>query len=279
MLEAIQIAASALALATAALYVLGGLIVNIYLSKYKITEYQIVSVHYLVVGAVFLLNVVWTLLQGIFAAFFVTPLIFINQQLLSLPLPILFGLSLFASVVLILPDNIRSRTISGLVGRIRGKLMILRLLSLLYPFTVAIRSSILLLSGTVSQQDTSSAPSLFMFAIIALTYDYAWRVYGAPIDDKDNRMDIGIGRGTPRPVRLAGDQKDMHLLALVDIPLINSELTNEIFLLAETSNHYIVTRTLDENGEAIKVRKEIVSALQHKRMSQSNHKAVSVLTP
>src|SRR4051812_26951097 len=66
--EAIQLITSVAALILGVAYITGGLIVNLHLAHYGVTEYEILRVKYLVVGLIYLITTLVTVLVALLAS-------------------------------------------------------------------------------------------------------------------------------------------------------------------------------------------------------------------
>ena len=92
--QTIDIVISVSGFALAVVYIVGGLIVNLHLSRYGVTQYQIVKIKYLVVGLTYFTNYIAVLLlSALPAVFFLTVSSLIQR--------IVLVFSLVASVVLL----------------------------------------------------------------------------------------------------------------------------------------------------------------------------------
>src|SRR5262245_51151255 len=119
-LGVIQFAASAIAVATAILYVIGGSIVNINLAKYRITELQFSPTLYLAVGLYFLLYLLLKVGVALLAGLLLgaSTLVFDGQGW-SFPQIFVFLLAMVINALLIIQERSRWRWLNKLVKVLR----------------------------------------------------------------------------------------------------------------------------------------------------------------
>lgn len=271
MLQALQQLSSLFTLFAALTYLVGGLIVNIHLGKYRITEYQLLSIDYLIVGLVFLWNLCLMLIVPFIPATFVLAFERLHYQ------PGIYG-GIGVSIIGTLGYLVWMTLYSHLPAKLKKNKVIPFLLSslaIIYPLSVILRFVSPSLSDIVPEWEKSVAAAIGAFQIGGITINYAWRVYGNPVDETTDDIGGGIGRGVPRSVQLAGDEEKLALLVHVGIPLVNDNLSSIVYLIGETNTQYIVTRSLEDDSEAIKVNKDTVSAIRYLRNDQASSDNVS----
>ncbi len=250
--ELIKNLASIIALVIGITYIIGGLIVNLYLTRYGVTEYQILRVKFLVVGLVYIANAI-----SIFALA-ATPAIFliaINQFLQQG----LFVVSLISSVLLLwlwaksIDTNKKPKFRPWRIWVALGTL------SSIFPLVAIIRLAITGLVDIYSWFLSVEAILAGVLTIIGQVYYYARYLYGRP------NLVLGasdpVGMGTPVNVQLAGEEKNMSYLQNLGVPFIQANVTDEVLLLDETDKEYIIGVITKTSTQAIKVSKDIIKAI------------------
>jgi hypothetical protein len=255
-IQTIQTITSAAALLIGTAYVFGGLIVNIYLSQYGVTEYQILRIKYLVVGLVFLFYVsVVVVICAVALLIIVATIPSILVQYFWLT----FVISLIASLALLrlwlsgkkAGEQKWSSKIAVTAGRWLG------LLSFIFPIAIFARQSLL------NANDPFTIVQLFAAALVAILslfghlYFYTNYVYGNP---EFSKLDM-IGMGTPTNVQLAGPGDNLSLLGQMGIPLAQPTLTDKLALIDETDSHYIVGIGPKLQMRVFKVDKELIKGI------------------
>ncbi len=234
-------------------YVIGGLIVNLSLSQYGVTGYQVLRVKYLAVGLTFLLNFLSIIFLASVGAFFVAASGTLFQQLTLIA-------SLIASVCLLW---LWSRT-SGQTTRVSWILwIVLGAISLIYPLSLGISVALGYQINFTAFVTVAEAILAGILSFIAQIYFYARRLYAqtnAILGTSDP-----IGMGIPVQVQLAGDSADMALLANLGMPILGEGISNKVLLVDETDTHYIVGIATDKHVRAIEIKKELIKAILYSR--------------
>ncbi len=205
-----------------ATYLIGGLVVNLNLSRYGVTEYQVLRVKYLVVGLTYLTNYVAIVLLSIIPAFFLVAAGFFIQQTVLI-------ISLLASLFLLWlwgrpPGHNR---FSGLKGW--RFWVIAGALSLVYPLSVAIRQVLAPQMSFESGLLLAQAGIAGILSFVGQTYFFARYLYG-DANTIFGSMDP-IGTGVPVKVRLAGKADELSVLKKASVPMVESDLTDNVLLL------------------------------------------------
>jgi hypothetical protein len=238
-------------------YVIGGLIVNLHLSAYGITQYQILRTKYLAVGLTYLTNFLAVIALAAIPAIFLINSNFFIQQLFLIA-------SLLASVFLLwLWGKTTFRKRSVLFSW--RSWVALGTIAFIYPLMVTIRLGLILgLDGQINYESAISAGQAILAILLSFMgsiYYYARHLYGR------QNVIFGsvdpIGMGIPIPVQLAGESENISLLAKLGVPLLQPETTDKILLLDETNTHYIVGISNQEETRAVEVTKDMVKAIRY----------------
>lgn len=260
MMSIIQTIISGSALILGVMYLIGGLIVNLSLTRRGITEYQILKVKYLVVGLIFLLQSVGIFVLASIPAFFLLTLSGhrLIVQLLNL-------LSMSASIVLLrvwakLPRDTTSILsqwrfwfVASTIGSLFSMMILMRQLLVprfdIYAVLLSVQA---LMSGVL--------------VFIAQIYHYSAFYYGRA---KPKGALDPIGIGIPTAVRLACDKDAVDLLRGLGVPIDATGITEEVLLIDETDKQYIIglKRAPKEPAaeeRTLKISKEMIKAILYK---------------
>lgn len=255
--QVIDILISTGGLALAVTYVTGGLIVNLYLSRYGITQYQILKIKYLAVGLTYFTNFIAVILLAALPAFFLLAASLLFQRIALI-------VSLLASISLLWlwgrPAKFKSPFPSWQFWVVVGSL------SLIFPLMITARSGIILWLGGSVDYELGFLIVLALLAgvlsFVGQTYYYSRYLYG-----KQNVV-LGsvdpIGMGIPVEVQLTGKKDEISLLSQIGVPMLNLKTTERVMLFDETSTHYIIGISLSENDyKAVEVAKDLVKAIRY----------------
>lgn len=240
-----------------ATYVIGGLIVNLYLSRYGITQYQIIRVKYLVVGLTYLTNFIAILFLSAIPAVFVITLGFFIQQLFLIA-------SMLASVCLLwLWGNTPSKKTIFFSWRFW---VVIGTISSIFPLMVGIRLGLsVALAGQINYELVIAIVEAILASVLSFvgqTYYYARHLYGR------HNMIFGsvdpIGMGIPVRVQMAGESVKISLLAKLGVPTLEPETTDTVLLLDETDTHYIIGISHKSEIQAVEVAKDLVVAIRYR---------------
>jgi hypothetical protein len=233
-------------------YVVGGLIVNLHLSQYGLTSYQVLRVKYLAVGLTFLLNFASIIFLSAIGAVLILVASETIQQiaLIASLLVSIWLLRLWAGI-----SNAANPTwMSWLIWLALGTI------SIIFPLSWIVRLVLGIQINFASFLVAAEALLAGIMSFVAQLYFYARRLYGHPnailgaIDP--------IGMGIPVQVQLAGD---LTLLANLGLPILQDGISNKILLIDETDTHYIVGITLDKGIHAIEVNKDLIKAILYNK--------------
>ncbi len=260
-------------------YVFGGLIVNVHLAQYGITEYQVVRVKYLVVGLIYL----FTILMLSIATLMLVVILVIVQSILTNGTPNSFILmyvgetlvSLAASLIL-LGYWLSRKTLQE--REKRGSqpwrwFSWLTIVSLLQPITVLAQQVFVASQpGLKNLPNTDYSPTLVAAAILAIlafisqVYFYARYMYGNP---KASAWDP-IGMGIPSKVQLASAADNITLLSHMGILSEQPDLTQAVWLIDETDENYIIGIGELMTVGVIKIDKALVKGIVYSKSSGVN---------
>jgi len=241
-----------------ATYLIGGLIVNLHLSRYGITQYQVLKVKYLVVGLTYLTNFIAILFLATIPAVLTVTLSLLFQQIILIA-------SLLTSIWLLWlwgkPTNSKSFFFSWRFWVVVGAI------SSIFPLMVGIRLGLGLTFGQgfpINYEFSVMLVEAFLAGVLAFVgqaYYYARHLYGKP-NVVFGSVDP-IGTGISVQVQLTGEKGKITLLSNIGVPMLNPETTDKIVLLDETNTHYIIGITSKAEIRAIEVAKDIVKAIRY----------------
>jgi hypothetical protein len=239
-------------------YVIGGLIVNLNLSRRGVVEYQVLKVKYLAVGIIFLLHFIGVTLLTSVPAFFIFLYVrnFFLIQLTSI-------ISVLGCLVLLYiwaryPPNTKSH-----LGRLwfwAGQ----SILAYLYPLLILFYLLFTPRTGLEWISNLILAVLVAALAIIAQIYHYSSYYYGRP--GGTGTFDP-IGLGIPTRVHLLCDEKFAPALEALGLRL-EKNIIHNIYLIDETDIHYIASKEQvpggDGSSETYKIDKSLVKVILHK---------------
>ena len=251
-------------------YILGGLIVNLNLTRRGVVEFQILKVKYLVVGLVFLLHSIGVFTFAALPSFFL--LYFSNYVILMQ----LFNLiSMMAAISLII---IWARQPSGSQSFLTTWTywFIASGIGAGFPMLVFIRQFLAPSSEIAWIIISAQAVLTAALTVLAQIYHYAAFYYGQP--SSLGALDP-IGVGIPPRVRIACQPDTTNLLKNLGVEISKDHITQDLFLIDETDKHYIFgferLPGQDGNDRTIKINKEIIKAILFIPDHMKNKKSVS----
>lgn len=237
-------------------YIVGGVIVNLHLSRFGITQYQVIRVKYLAVGLTYLTNFIAILLLSAIPAIFLLTLPFLLQQIFMV-------ISLLASVSLLWLWGTQSRFKPFFYSW--RFWVILGALSSIFPLAILVRSALALtLLGTIRYELAITGFEAILagfLSFIGQTYFFARHLYGRS-NTVFGSIDP-IGMGIPVRVQLAGETAKISLLKKLGVPALLPEVTDTVLLLDETDKHYIVGISQENEIQAVEVAKELIAAIRY----------------
>lgn len=255
-------------------YVIGGLIVNLNLSRRGVVEFQILKVKYLVVGLVFLLHSV-----GVFA-FAALPafgLLYFSNSIILMQFINLFSMLSAISLIIIWA---RVASSSQSFFTTWAYWFIASAIGASFPMLVFIRQLLAPSSEITWIIISAQAALTAALTFLAQIYHYSAFYYGKP--SSLGALDP-IGVGIPSQVRFACKPEISSLLENLGLEIGDDHISQDLFLIDETDKHYIFgferLPGQDGNDRTIKINKEIIQALlfipDHMKRAKSRRKGRS----
>jgi hypothetical protein len=260
--EIIQNVATGAAVLLGITYVIGGLIVNLNLTRRGVVEYQILKVKYLAVGIIFILHflgvVLFALIPVVLIATFAGNASAIQtvSQIISIP-------SILAALTLLyvwtrLPPNTNS-----LVGK-WWFWFTFSVVATIFPLFVLLHQAIVPLYNLQWVFNTVMGILVGALTIMAQIYHYSAFYYGKPaglgISDP-------IGMGIPTLVDLVCEEKLSPDLKELGLPVLKN-IIHDVYLIDETNEHYLVSQERvpggTGNNQTYKINKGLVKVILHK---------------
>lgn len=243
-------------------YVIGGLIVNLNLTRRGVVEYQILKVKFLVVGLIFLLHysgaVIFAfVLVALLASLALDPAVnVLLVRTLSIP-SILGALGLLYVWSRYPPDTQAS------VGRWRFWFL-MSSLATVFPLYVLLHQVFLPARDLDWVANTLLAVLCGLLTIMAAIYHYSAFYYGRPAGL--GALDP-IGMGIPTRVDVVCDPSVSADLVQLGLPL-QKNILRDMYLVDETNDQYILSQEQvpggDGNNHTYKINKSLVKAILHK---------------
>ena len=243
-------------------YIIGGLIVNLNLTRRGVVEYQILKVKFLAVGLIFLLQFSGVLL------FTAVPVVLLASlsgdpaatlrivQALSIP-------SILAALVLLYVWSRNPPNTQSSVGRWPFWFTLSTAASL-YPLFVLLHQIILPLWNLEWTFHSLLAILSGLLTLMAAIYHYSAFYYGRPAGL--GALDP-IGMGIPTRVDVVCDKTISPDLAELGLP-IQKNIIRDIYLVDETNEQYILSQEQVPGGDGknhtYKINKNLVRAILHK---------------
>lgn len=265
-IELIQTIATGSAIVLGLTYIVGGLIVNINLTRRGLVEYQILKVKYLVVGIIFLLQA-----TGIF--------VFASLPAFGLLAFSVFNYNIFVYQAVNVVSMLAAIVLLGVWSRysVSSKSFVISwefwfamsTIGAIFPMLVLMRQ-LLLFNQNLFGSDpfwviiTLQAVMTASLTFMAQIYHYAAFYYGRP---RPNLVLDPIGIGLPTRVDLLSDGEIAVGLAELGLP-VQKNIVRDVYLIDETDQHYILaleqTPGAESKNETFKIGKELVKAILHK---------------
>lgn len=255
--EIIQNIATGGAVVLGIIYVVGGLIVNLNLTRRGIVEYQVLKVKYLVVGMIFMFQffgvVIFTLIP-------VALIFWFSYNLQTVQATSV--LSILASLTLLIvwsryPPNTKS---------FLGKWwfwFVLSVLATLFPLFVLLYE--VFFPNTNSQWISLSVLAVLTGAltILAQIYHYSSFYYGRP--SSTGALDP-IGMGIPTRVHILCDKSISPALKELGLS-VQKNIIHDVYLIDETNDQYIISQEQVPGGagnnKSYKINKNLVKVILH----------------
>ncbi len=259
-----------LALGVGAVYLLGGLIVNLHLSRFGVTEYKLLKAKYLAVGLHFLFSS--GLVLGLAAAFVVIVPV---KSLQDLQIRLIISL-----IVLLLTATVYyNQRFHSWVKRFWTKVLRRKeqevtfhmwwLMTFgigLYPISLALSCNWLRTNMIDSQYFSLLILLALLYSVAGLafiTLYFGVEIYANPVPVGPEAADF-IGTGKLQKVQFVGKFEDLKLIKQLGIPLETPRRTGELGLLDETEDYYLVVVYEETGDKAIKVSRELVKGIAYR---------------
>jgi hypothetical protein len=243
-------------------YVIGGLIVNLNLTRRGVVEYQILKVKYLAVGIIFILHflgvVLFTFIPVVLIATFAGNAAAIQavSQILSVP-------SILAALTLLyvwtrFPPNTKS-----LVGK-WWFWFVFSAAATLFPLFVLLHQAFFPIFNMEWVFNTVLAILTVALTIMAQIYHYSAFYYGKPAGPG---ISDPIGMGIPTRVDLVCDEELSPDLKELGLPVLK-HIIHDIYLIDETNEHYLISQEqvpgATGNNQTYKINKGLIKVILHK---------------
>lgn len=239
-------------------YLIGGLIVNLNLSRRGVVEYQVLKVKYLAVGMIFLFHFVGIVAVTSVPAFLI---FYYVRNIVAIQLTSI--LSILGSLVLLYvwtryPSNTKS-----ILGT-QGFWAINAVLTQLFPMLMLYYEIWAPRGGLERISNLILAVLVVGLGVVAQIYHYSSFYYGRPSSLRP--LDT-IGMGIPTRVHLLCDEKFASALAELGLP-VEKDIIRDVYLIDETDVHYIVGTAQvpggEGNNETYKIDKSLIKVILHK---------------
>lgn len=272
-LDLIQKVLGILAILIGGVYLTGGLIVNLHLSRFGVSEYQLLKAKYLAVGLNFLASLTMLVLSVSFVCAFLSPV----HSLSSLQIRLVIStIALLWTALLYYSQGFRnwSKRFGVCIFR-RAKqeaisfcLWILSVIGIaLYPMSVAFSYGWMVSDLDILQQSSLYLGIAVLYGVSGLmlaTLYFGVEIYANPVPTGPQAADF-IGTGKPQIVQFVGDKDVFKLLKQLGIPLETSRLTAELGLLDETGDYYLVVVPDGNSRKAFKIRRDGIKGIAFTR--------------
>jgi hypothetical protein len=244
-------------------YIIGGMIVNLNLTRRGVVEYQILKVKFLAVGLIFLLHFLGVVLFAaipvvLIATFAIDPTEegALLVQALSIP-------SIVAAFILLFVWSLNSPSTSSFVAH-WWFWFLLSVTATVFPLYVLLHQMLVPVTTFEWTLNTILGILVGALALMAMIYHYSSFYYGRPAGL--GTLDP-IGMGIPTRVDLLCDEKVSADLTDLGLPL-KKNIIHNIYLIDETSEHYIVSQERvpggEGNNQTYKIDKDLVKVILHK---------------
>lgn len=259
--DIIQNVATSSAVGLGFIYIVGGLIVNLNLTRRGIVEYQVLKVKYLAVGMIFMFQffgvVIFTMIPVVLFFFFsynTTAVQLINRTTSIL--------SILAALALLVvwsryPPNTKSHA---------GKWwfwFVLSVFAMLYPLFVLLHQ--ILAPNNSFEWISYSILAVLVGAltILAQIYHYSSFYYGRPSSAGAHDP---IGMGIPTRVNILCDKSLSPALKELGLS-VQKNIIRDVYLIDETNDQYIISQEQVPGGagdnKSYKINKNLVKVILH----------------
>lgn len=258
----------------AVIYILGGFIVNLYLTQYGIVEYQVVQIKFLAVGLMYLSIDLFVNLFSYLLALLIGVALSLSPANANELL--LYGLMYIPSLVAggwLFFSAARKKT-SRI--KVRDEWRVLFLLGSIanIPNGYLLAHLLLDMNMPYSGKEILNMIVCGALAQVAMLLYYSRWLYG---NRKDNFGILLLGRGAPTKIEIAGDTAQIGLLKDLGVPIRKRGITEPVYLIDETDTQYIIGIEKGEHLQPIKVMKKYVTALLY-HVEESNGSVPGIKT-
>jgi len=255
--EIIQNTATGGAVILGVIYVFGGLIVNLNLTRRGIVEYQILQVKYLAVGLIFLFQFLGVALSAMIP---VTLLFLFSYNLLTIRLTSV--VSILAALTLLRVWSRYPPNTTSFMGRWPFWFG-MSVLTLLYPMFVLLSQTLLPITSFELIPINILAVLTGLLAILAQIYHYSSFYYGRPT--RTGALDP-VGMGIPTRVNILCDKSLSPSLRELGLS-VQKNIIRDVYLIDETNDQYIISPEQvpggDGDNKSYKINKSLVKVIMH----------------
>ena len=245
------------AVTIAATYLIGGLIVNLNLTRRGVVEYQILKVKYLAVGVIFLFQflgvVVFTFIPVVLLVTVSTDPIFI--QAISIP-------SILASLTLLYVWSRYPPNTTSFMGR-WSFWFTLSVIGTLFPLFTIFHFFFVPSESFQWVFNYVLGALASLLAVMAQIYHYSSFYYGR--SSNLGALDP-IGMGIPTRVNLVCDKEIASSLRTLNLP-VQKNIIRDVYLIDETDNQYIISQEQVPSGsgddKTYKINKDLIKVVMH----------------
>jgi hypothetical protein len=269
-LDEIQRIIGLFALSIGGVYLLGGLTVNLHLSRFGVTEYRLLKAKYLAVG-----------LQFLFSSGFAIVLILVfnlifpvrSFQDLRIRLNISIIALLLSATVYFSPKfhawlkQFWTKFLRRKEQDVAFQIWWLMIFGIgLYPVSLA-------LSYNWIKADITNPTYINPYILLALldiiaglvliTFYWGIEIYANPVPSGPEAADF-IGTGKIQKVQFVGKPEDIELIKQLGIPLETPQRTTELGLLDESEDYYLVLVHKGKEEKAIKIHRDLIKGIAYR---------------
>jgi len=259
--DIIQNVATSSAVGLGFIYIIGGLIVNLNLTRRGIVEYQVLKVKYLVVGMIFMFQffgvVIFTFIPAIliFSYTYNTITVQIINQIASV-------LSILAALALLVVWSRYPPNTKSLVGK-WWFWFVLSVLAMFYPLFVLLHQVLAPNASFEWISNSVLAVLVGALTILAQIYHYSSFYYGRP--SSTGALDP-IGMGIPTRVNILCDKSLSPALKELGLS-VQKNIIRDVYLIDETNDQYIISQEQVPGGagnnKSYKINKNLVKIILH----------------
>lgn len=260
---------SIFAVSVGIVYLIGGLVVNLHLSRYGVSEYKLIKAKYLAVGLNFLfsIGIVVGLVLVINLVFPVKTVATIQRRLVIS----LFSLFLIAAIYNSKRFHSISKNLLVRVVKRREQVAAFHIWWLttfgttLFPISLAISYHLMHSIANDFQyiQRLTLLALLIGFGGLAFsTLYFGVEIYANPVPTGPEAADL-IGTGKLQKVKLIIDPKNSKMIKHLGIPMETLYRTSQLGLLDETEDQYLVIIPNNKGGKAAKVSRDLIKGIAY----------------